>query len=122
MIAERYFRNPESGTAVVARVFAPKQIELSSEWSCKIEVNGLDNSFEKDVTGVDSFQALYLALRLVCAHLERYEHHLAFLDGPVGDCCLPLVISWCCGSSGKADIYRFSNNKAEEILGVDSKS
>lgn len=122
VIAERYFRDPESEMAVVARVFAPRQTERPSEWSCKIEVEGLDACYERDIIGVDSFQALFLALRVLCAHLEKHEHRLTHLDGPVGDCGLPIVIPWDFGPSGKADIYRFSSSKARELLGIDSKS
>jgi len=56
---------------VTARIFAPERTGKSSEWSCKIEVQGLAMPFKSSVLGVDSFQSLYLGLRLLCAHLEN---------------------------------------------------
>ncbi len=104
VMAERQFHDPVSGKSVTATVFAPERRQ--SDWLCKIKIDGLDCPYEKDVFGVDSLQALYLALRLLCAHLEKHEQHLAFLDGPTGDCGLPLIVPWTFGSSGKGEAYQ----------------
>jgi hypothetical protein len=124
VVAERIFHDSKSGKPVVARIFAARQID-QSEWSCRIEVEGLDDRFQRDVIGIDSLQALYLALRGLVAHLEKHEHRLAFLDGRPGDCGLPLVIPWDLGASGKAgkaDIYRYIRNKLSEVTGGASPS
>jgi hypothetical protein len=114
LIAERQFHKSAPGTSVIARIFAPEP--NPPDWSCKIEIDGLDHPYEKEVFGVDSLQALYLALRLLCAHLEKHEQDLAFLDGPVGDCGLPLVVPWLFGSSGKNEVYDLIERKVEERL------
>jgi hypothetical protein len=92
----------------------PKRIGKSSEWSCKIEVQGLAVPFEMSVVGVDSFQALYLGLRLICAHLEKHEVSLSFLDGRPGDGALPLIAY--CPPSSKAEAYRFIEGKIRDQL------
>jgi hypothetical protein len=91
IVAERLFRDSNSGACVTARIFAPERIGDSSECSCRIEVLGLAMPFERSLIGVDSFQALELAMSFLCKHLERHERSLAFLDGSSGDCALPLI-------------------------------
>jgi hypothetical protein len=92
IVAERIFQKTDSALSVIARIFAPEKIRGSSEWSCKIEVQGLDQPFGRSVIGVDSFQVLYLGLRALCVHLEKYEARLKFLDGSPGDGGLPLIM------------------------------
>ena len=76
---------------MTARIFAPERTGDSSECRCRIEVLGLATPFERSLVGVDSFQALELAMSFLCSHLERHERSLAFLDGSSGDCALPLI-------------------------------
>jgi hypothetical protein len=114
IVAERLFRDSSSGACVTARIFAPEKIGRLLEWTCKIEVQGLAMPFERSVIGVDSFQSLYLGLRLLCAHLEKNEVSLAFLDGSPGDGGLPLVAI--CPPSLKVDVYRFIEGKISDYL------
>ena len=91
IVAERCFRESTSGACVTARIFEPERIGGSSECCCRIEVLGLETPFERSLVGVDSFQALELAMSFLCKHLERHERSLVFLDGSIGDCALPLI-------------------------------
>ena len=115
-VAERFFRNANSGAPVTARIYPPEKMGQSSEWLCKIEVQGLEAPFERSIVGVDSFQALYLALRLLCVHLDKYAESLTFLDGTAGDCGLPLIMPWDFGPSLKAEAYRLIESKILESL------
>ena len=115
MVAERVFRESISETCVTARIFTPERAGKSSEWSCKIEVQGLAMPFESSVLGVDSFQSLYLGLRLLCAHLEKHEASLAFPDGPPGDGGLPLI-ALCLPPSLKPEVNRFIEGKIRDHL------
>lgn len=110
IIAERLFRSRKE-TPVVARVYAPERIGKSSEWSCKIEVKGLEPPYEATSIGVDSFQALYSGLRVLCAHLDKSAATLSFLDGDEGDIDTPLIVSWSYGLSLKAEVHRLINGK-----------
>src|SRR4051812_674715 len=103
MIAERLFRMRE-GTPVAARIYAPQRIGRSSEWSCKVEVEGLESSFEQEGVGVDSFQALYSGLSLLCARLDKVAATLTFLDGREGDAGTPLIFPWSFNPSLKAEL------------------
>jgi hypothetical protein len=114
-VAERVFRNSDTGDPVTARLYAPERIG-QLEWSCKIEVQGLDAPFERSVTGVDSFQALYFALRVLCLHVDKYAATLKFLDGLTGECGLPLVMPWPLDSALKAEMYRLIESEIMEKL------
>jgi len=114
VVAERIFRDATSRASVTARVFAPKMFEGASDWSCKIEIQGLATPFKRSIFGVDSFQALELATSLLCTLLERHEASLAFLDGSPGDCALPLIAF--CPPSLKADAREFIRGKIEDNL------
>jgi hypothetical protein len=116
-IAERLFRTRE-GTPVVARMYAPERMGRSSEWSCKVEVEGLEPRFEQAGVGVDSFQALYSGLRLLCAHLDKVVATLTFLDGREGDAGTPLIVSWSFSPSLKAEVNRLIEEKIKEELSV----
>jgi hypothetical protein len=113
-MAERVLRSSDTGELVTARLHAPERIGQSSEWSCKIEVQGLDAPYERSIIGVDSFQALCLALRVLCAHLDKHARALKFLDGPTGSCGLPLIMPWSFDSALKAEMYRLIESKIRE--------
>jgi hypothetical protein len=115
MIAERLFRTHE-GTPVVARIYSPERMGQSSEWSCKIEVEGLEPRFEQASIGVDSFQALYGGLRQLCAHLDKVATTLTFLDGREGDVGTPLIVPWSFTPSLKAEVYQLILGKIKEEL------
>jgi len=114
VVAERVFRDATSGASVTASIFAPRMSEASSDWSCRIDIQGLEAPFDRSIFGVDSFQALQLATSLLCTILERHEAGLAFLDGPPGDCALPLIAS--CPPSVKADVREFIRGRIEDDL------
>jgi hypothetical protein len=88
--------------------------EDASDWSCKIDIQGLATSFERSIFGVDSFQALELATSLLCTILERHEANLAFLDGSPGDCALPLIAD--CPPSLKAEARDFIRNRIKDDI------
>jgi hypothetical protein len=113
IVAERVLRDLSSGAPVIARIFAPERIE-ESEWTCKIEVQGLAAPFETSIMGVDSFQSLYLGLRVLCALLEKHEASLTFLDGAPGDASLPLVSI--CPPELRAEVHRFIEGKLRDHL------
>ena len=113
VVAERVFRDSNSGASVTARIIAPERDE-DSAWSCKICIEGLATPFERPIFGVDSFQALELATSLLCTLLESHEASLAFLDGSPGDCALPLIAS--CPPSLKAEVRAFIRTKIKDDL------
>jgi hypothetical protein len=115
VIAERCFRTPE-GEPVVARIYRPEKMDNSSEWSCRIEVLGQDASFDEPVIGVDSFQAMYLALRRLCVHLDKSADKLLFADGEARNPGIPVIMPWPFGPSLKAEVYRLIQEKIENDL------
>ena len=115
VIAERQFRTLE-GTRVVAKIHLPEKLGQSYEWSCKVEVQGLETPFDKSSIGVDSFQALCSGLRLLCMHLDKIAETVTFLDGEAGDCGTPLIMPWTFGPSLKAEVYRLVEGKIKNEL------
>ncbi len=115
IIAERQFRTHE-GALVAARIYAPHSMGQSSEWSCQVEIEGLEAPYEYAAIGVDSFQALYLALRALCAHIDEAAATLMFLDGRQGDAGTPLIVPWSSSPSLKAEVYRLIEAKIREEL------
>ena len=115
IIAERIFRR-HGGTPVAARIYAPQRMGRSSEWSCGVEIEGLEAPFKKRVVGVDSFQAMELGLRLLCAHIDKVAPTLTFLDGPEGDAGTPLIVSWSYSPALKAEVHRLIDGKIKEEL------
>ena len=118
VIAQRLFRKGK-GSAVVARIHAPERMPDSSEWSCKVDVQGLEARYEQVAVGVDSFQALCLGLRLLCAHLDKFAASLRFLDGREGDTGTPLIVPWSFSPSLKAEAYRLIDGKIKDELGAE---
>ena len=114
VVAERVFRDSNSGASVTAQIFVPQRDEDSSDWSCKICIEGLATPFERSIFGIDSFQALELATSLLCTVLESHEASLAFLDGSPGDCALPLIAG--CPPSLKAEVRAFIRTRIKDDL------
>jgi len=115
IIATRHFRTSKEGR-VVARIYAPEPIAKTSEWSCKIGLSGLDASYEQVAIGVDSFQALYLGLRLLCTEIDKRAATLRFLDGDEGDLDTPFILTWSYGPALKEEVRRLINGKIKDAL------
>lgn len=107
-VAERVFRRTDTGEIVTARIFAPLK-SGPDIWSAKIQILGLNEHVEEVSCGVDSFQALYCALRMVCSRLEKIEKILTFQEGSDAD--LPLILPWTGGPELRAEAYDFANDK-----------
>jgi hypothetical protein len=45
--------------------------------------------------------------------IEKDEAHLACLDGPAGECDLPLVMPWSWGVASRSDVRRLIERKIE---------
>ena len=112
-VAERVFRRTDTGETVTARIFAPLKTGPDI-WSAKIQILGLDQHVEEVSCGVDSFQALYIALRMVCSRLEKIEPLLTFQGKP--NASLPIILPWNEGAASKAEVYDFANDKALAYL------
>jgi hypothetical protein len=119
IIAQRLYRS-RGNTPVVARIYAPQRapqaIARSSEWVCWVEIEGLEAPFRDRVIGSDSFQALELALHLLCSQLDEVGATLSFLNGREGDTMTPMIVFWPFGPEGKADIHRYVQSKIKEEL------
>jgi hypothetical protein len=107
-VAERVFCRTDTGETVTARIFAPLK-SGPGLWSAKIQILGLDQHVEEVSCGVDSFQALCIALRMVCLHLEKIEPILTFQDQ--SNASVPVIVPWDFGPTLKTEVYEFANRK-----------
>ena len=70
VIAERVFLRSD-GTEVRALVARPSRREV--DWGCEFQILGVEHDKIYDVPGVDSLQALHLALAMMSIQLEEYQ-------------------------------------------------
>lgn len=77
MIAERLLKLSDRGGTVdvSVRIFAPEQEARS--WSCRYEILWPDGKRTANAHGVDSTQALLVALQMIGAELYTSDHHKA---------------------------------------------
>jgi hypothetical protein len=108
-IAERTFDRRDEGAPIIVRIYAPEKSDEWSGWSARVEIVGLPETFQEEASGVDSFQALYLALCRACARLEKLESILTFRES--ADANLPLILPWISGPALKADVQQFARDK-----------
>jgi hypothetical protein len=113
LVAERVFHRADNGETVIARIFAPLQTGPAL-WSAKLQILGMNEHVEEVSCGVDSFQALCNALRMLCFRLEKIETNLTFQgSGNVG---LPVIVPWDGEPGSKAEVYQFANDKILRYL------
>ena len=119
LIAERIFQNLHTGASVAVRLFAPIPIKDSSEWSCNCEIQGIGDTISRQLIGVDSFQALSGAIRVLCVELQKHESKLTFLDGSPGDTGMPIVYPLpFFESSLRLEIYDLIDKTVQKKIGA----
>lgn len=75
LIATRMLRLRRSAgdIEIPIHIFAPEQKE--KHWSCEFEVGWPDGTVRMAAGGIDSMQALHLALELIGAQIYASDHH-----------------------------------------------
>jgi hypothetical protein len=69
-------RNADGETEVPIRIFAPEELAERS-WGCRYEIDWPNRRKAMTAHGVDSVQALELALRMIGAELYTSSYHKA---------------------------------------------
>jgi hypothetical protein len=89
--ARRVFRSAK-GKPVVLTIGVPQPIP-GSDWGCLLQISGLNTSLRRPryVFGIDSLQALHLAMQCADAVLESARPRLAWL-GDQGDLGMPKFV------------------------------
>jgi len=75
------------------RIFAPKE-GTNGNWFCRYEIDWPDKKSELSVGGIDSAQALVLALQTIGAEIYSSSYHESgklFVDKPGGGYGFPVV-------------------------------
>ena len=92
IIAERVIQVSGSDkTDVLVRIFSPKKQQ--KDWSCQYEIDWPDQLITRKIHGVDSAQALVLAIYMVGTELYSSSYHKQgrlTLDGKKGDFGFPV--------------------------------
>jgi hypothetical protein len=68
-------RRGPADVPIPIRIFSPKQ--QNDNWTCRFEIDWPDEMVALDAGGVDSVQALELALRMIGAFVYTSDHHEA---------------------------------------------
>ena len=70
---------------IVINILMPKKIEANDDWSCTLRISENGSVRNYDFYGIDSFQALNLALKMVPIEIKnlesKYGRSLKFLNG-----------------------------------------
>jgi hypothetical protein len=86
-------RNGNDGIQIPIRIFAPEKA-ASGSWFCHYEIDWPGENHKMDVGGVDSVQALVLALQLIGAEIYSSNYHESgqlFFDKPGTGYGFPVV-------------------------------
>ncbi len=91
--ARRVYRAP-SGKPVVVTLGVPQPVP-GSDWGCPLQITGLNTTWRtpKYVFGIDSFQALHLAMQGAGVVLESARQKLEWL-GQTEDLGMPKFLPW----------------------------
>ena len=91
--ARRVYRAP-SGKPVVVTLGVPQPVP-GSDWGCPLQITGLNTTWRrpKYVFGIDSFQALHLAIQDAGVVLESARQKLEWL-GQTEDLGMPKFLPW----------------------------
>ena len=91
--ARRVYRAP-SGKPVVVTLGVPQPVP-GSDWGCPLQITGLNRTWRKPkyVFGIDSFQALHLAIQGAGVVLESAKQKLEWL-GQTEDLGVPKFLPW----------------------------
>jgi hypothetical protein len=91
--ARRVYKAP-SGKPVVVTLGVPQPVP-GSDWGCSLQITGLNTTWRmpKYVFGIDSFQALHLAMQGAGAVLESARQKLEWL-GQTEDLGMPKFLPW----------------------------
>jgi hypothetical protein len=91
--ARRVFKT-RSGKPVVVTLGVPQSVP-GSDWGCPLQITGLNTAWRrpKYVFGIDSFQALHLAMQGAGVVLESAGEQLEWL-GQTEDLGMPKVLPW----------------------------
>jgi hypothetical protein len=91
--ARRVYKAP-SGKAVVVTLGVPQRVP-GSDWGCPLQITGLNTTWRrpKYVFGIDSFQALHLAMQGAGVVLESARQKLEWL-GQTEDLGMPKFLPW----------------------------
>ena len=97
VIAERRFKKTGSSDLVVVRIGKPEKFTESEDFYCPYEIIGVGKGKIRYAGGVDSAQALLLALKMIGADLytskEIEPGHLVWEGSKKGDLGFPVPSS-----------------------------
>ena len=87
VVATRLFRAAD-GRTVIATIYEPVMAR-PDEWKCDFRISGLSEDVKSYAQGVDSMQALAMAIQGLRVHLEAVDATLTWFDGEPGDSGIP---------------------------------
>jgi hypothetical protein len=82
VIVQRVFTIDGRSTPAVLRIGRPQE-HPEGDWVCSVQITGLGEDEVYEAAGVDSLQALVMALQMARTTLQahRRTHHITWLGG-----------------------------------------
>jgi hypothetical protein len=88
-------RSPRGDTEVCVRLFIPEEL-VTGNWSCRYEIDWPHGQRVHAAQGLDSIQAVFLAMQMIGAEIYASEYHRSaalFFDRPGGGYGFPVASS-----------------------------
>jgi len=117
-IATRVLSEAGSSTRYVVVLGKPRR-KADMEWECRFMVHGLPGSEPERVYGIDSFQALMLAIeriRLVLASTRRRLQWEGSIDASGSDAGFPRLVPSVFGPEFAKRVDRFIDREADRVI------
>lgn len=92
IIAERTLTLAGSKVRVHVRLGRPKKDRIGGDHTCPFIIEGLGESTVQQASGVDSMQALQLAMQAIRKALLPHSKRLRWVGGQAGDVGFPMAI------------------------------
>jgi Domain of unknown function (DUF6968) len=92
LVLDREYRDVDGNTVKIS-VCAPVYEPDEGAWYCRVSITGDEAGYDGRVPGIDGFDALLGALRVLEARLVPISHRLHWMGNEKGSSCLPAMIA-----------------------------
>lgn len=114
VIAERQLAVGGSRRHLMVRLGAPKSVKV--DWMCPYQLLGLGRKTVRGAFGVDSFQALVMALESIREDLAAINEPLTWVGGEAGDPGFGLIVHSFLGPAGTARVEKVIDREANRYF------
>lgn len=114
VVAERQLVVGSRQRQLVVRLGAPRRVK--GDWGCPYQLLGLGRKAVRVAFGVDSFQALMMALESIRQDLAAIDEPLTWVGGQAGDSGFGLIVHSFIGSAATARVEKMVEREANRYF------